>query len=235
MAKVKELPILDRPREKALYYGIESLADHELLALLIGSGSTDNSAIDIAYFMLRDSKGLLNLVEKPLLDLMNYKGIAKARALKLVASFELAKRYQKKRYDEKEVINDSEAIYLRMKKMFSNSVVDNQEIMYLVILNKKKEIVHETNLYKGIESSVNASTTQIIQQVIMHSGNYFYIVHNHPSDEPEPSEEDIFFTVNLVKECIRFKITMLDHLIITHHGYYSFHKQLVLSDSEETV
>ncbi len=235
MAKVKELPPLERPREKAFHYGISSLADHELLAMLIGSGSKDNSAIDIAYFMLRDSEGLLNLIEKPLLDLMNYKGMGKTKAIKLVASFELAKRYQQKRYDEKEVINGSEIIYQKTKKVFSYTSQNNQEIMYLVILDKKRKIVHSTNLYKGVESSVNASTLQIIQQVIMHSGSLFYIVHNHPSGDTSPSEDDIFFTVNLVKECKKFKITMLDHLIISQQGYYSFLHQRVFLEGEEVT
>lgn len=232
MAKVNDLPPLDRPREKALYYGIETLADHELLALLIGSGSTDNSAIDIAYFMLRDNKGLYSLMNRPLLDLQHYKGMGKAKAVKLSAAFELAKRFQKKKYDVKEVISDSDPIYKRMRRAIACGEFPNQEIVYLIILDKKKKIVHEINIYKGTESSVNASAMQIIQQVIIHSGRYFYLIHNHPSGDLEPSNDDVFFTVNLVKECYKFEITMLDHLIISDQGYYSFLKQKVFSDDE---
>ena len=235
MAKVNELPVLDRPREKALYYGIETLADHELLALLIGSGSKDSSAIDIAYFMLRDNKGLYSLMNRPLLDLQNYKGMGKAKAVKISAAFELAKRYQKKRYDQKEIISDSGPIYQRMKKSLGYGEFPNQEIVHLIILDRSRRIVHEMNLYKGTENCVNVSSMQIIQQVIIHSGTYFYIVHNHPSGRLEPSDDDIFFTVTLVKECAKFEITMLDHLIISHEGYYSFLSQKTFSADEETI
>ena len=234
MAKVNDLPLLDRPREKALFYGIETLADHELLALLIGSGSKDSSAIDIAYFMLRDNNGLYSLVNRPLLDLQNYKGMGKAKAIKLSAAFEIAKRFQNKKYDGKEVICDSGPIYQRMKKILGYTEFPNQEIVYLVILDAKKKIVHQTNLYKGTESSVNVSTMQVIQQVIIHSGRYFYLVHNHPSGNLEPSEEDTFFTVELVKQCPKFEITMLDHLIISNRGYYSFLRQKVFLEEQET-
>ena len=234
MAKVNELPLLDRPREKALYYGIETLADHELLALLIGSGSTDSSAIDIAYFMLRDNKGLHSLMNRPLVDLQNYKGMGKAKAVKLSAAFELAKRFQKKRYEEKEVISDSGPIFQRMKKILSYTEFPNQEIVQLIILDKKKNIIHEMTMYKGTESSVNISSMQVIQQVIIHSGAYFYLVHNHPSGNLEPSDDDLFFTVNLVKETAKFDITMLDHLIISKHGYYSFLRQKVFLEEEES-
>ena len=235
MAKVNDLPLLDRPREKALFYGIETLADHELLALLIGSGSKDSSAIDIAYFMLRDNNGLYSLVNRPLLDLQNYKGMGKAKAIKLSAAFEIAKRFQNKKYDGKEVICDSGPIYQRMKKMLGYTEFPNQEILYLVILDGKKKIVHQTNLYKGTESSVNVSTMQVIQQVIIHSGQFFYLVHNHPSGNLEPSDEDIFFTTQLVKECPKFDITMLDHLIISNRGYYSFLRQKTFFEDQETM
>ena len=221
MAKVSDLPVLDRPREKALYYGIEELADHELLALLIGSGSQNNSAIDIAYFMLRDNSGLANLVQKPLSDLLNYKGIGKGKAVKLIAAFELAKRYQQKSHNVDEIISDSKMIYHRMKKVFCTYPYIYQEYLYLIILDKKKRIIHEMNLYKGNESSVSASTMQIIQQVIIHSGKYFYIIHNHPSGILRPSGEDVFFTFNIINECQKLSIEMLDHLIISQNGYYS--------------
>ena len=224
MSKISDLPPLDRPREKALYYGIEELADHELLALLIGSGSQNSSAIDIAYFMLRDNSGLANLVKKPLTDLLNYKGMGKGKAIKLIAAFELAKRYQNKNHIVDEIISDSEMIYHRLKKTFSNYPYVYQEYLYLIILDKKKKIIHEMNLYKGNESSVSASTMQIIQQVIIHSGKYFYIIHNHPSGILRPSEEDVFFTFNLINECPKFSIELLDHLIISQNGFYSLLK-----------
>ena len=94
MKKIKELPVLDRPREKALRYGISSLSTEELLALLIGFGGKDNSALDIAKTILEDSRGLYYLINKNVEELKTYKGISDVKALNLCAIFELVKRYQ---------------------------------------------------------------------------------------------------------------------------------------------
>lgn len=220
MGKITDLPTLERPREKAIRFGIEKLSDYELIALLIGSGSVNSSAMDIAYKMLSDNNGLFHLVKKPFRDLINYKGMGERKAIKISAAFEIAKRFQNLKKNDREIVEDSSAIYLRYKERISESY--NQEMVYLIILNSRKRIIHETNLYKGNESSVNYSYKQIIHQVLLHDGHNFYIVHNHPSGDLIPSEEDIFFTINLIRECKKVKIRMLDHLIISPYGYFSF-------------
>lgn len=221
MAKIKELPVLERPREKAYRYGIEKLSDHELIAILIGSGSMNNSAVDIAYQMIRDSHGLFNLVQKPFSDLVNYKGIKKDKAVKIIAAFEIAKRFNSLTPNEEEIPINSEYIYQKYQSRIANCI---QEHVYLIILNKKKQIIHEVNLFKGNERSVNYSITQIIQQVLIHNGSYFYIIHNHPNGTLYPSEGDMNFTSMLIREAKKLKIQMIDHLIITNHGYFSFLK-----------
>ena len=224
MGKIIDLPYLDRPREKALRYGIEKLLDYELIALLISSGTKEESATDIAYAMISQNNGLINLINKPYSDLLNYKGIGKAKAIKIEAAFEIAKRCQSLSKYDKEKVEDSYNIFKRFKtSLFINH--SYQENLYLVILDWKKRIVHEINLYKGNESSVSYSNRQIIQQVLLHNGHFFYVIHNHPSGTLEPSEGDLFFTITLINECEKFKIKMIDHLIITQQGYYSFLEQ----------
>ena len=218
MAKINELPPLERPREKAWRYGIESLSDYELLALLINSGTPDNSAIDIAYQMLSDSHGLTNLVNKHLSDLINYKGIGSDKAIRIIGCFELAKRINHQEITD-ETIHSSEQVYERYRTLFSYT---QKEYVYLVILDKKKKVLHEVNLYKGTSDSVTCSAMEIIQQVIIHNGKFFYLLHNHPSGEPYPSNADLAFTGELIKECKKFQINMLDHLIISPKGYFSF-------------
>ena len=119
---------------------------------------------------------------------------------------------------------DSQFIFEKIKAdlLFKAS---NQEHLYLIILDKHKNIVHQVNLYKGNEKSVNYSSLQIIKEILLHNGHFFYIVHNHPSGILEPSQDDIFFTINLINESRKMKITMLDHLIISENGYYSFLEQ----------
>lgn len=219
MSKIKSLPTLERPREKAFHYGVDRLSDHELIAILIGSGTVDSSALDIAYKMLSDHKGLLNLVQKPFSDLLHFKGIGKSKAVKIIAAFEIAKRFNSLKSINEDLPVSSNEIYERYKYHVTGVY---QECLRLIILNNKRKIIHEVNLYQGNETSVNCSWRQIIQQVLIHNGKYFYIVHNHPSGNHSPSKEDIEFTTTLIKESQKLKIKLLDHLIISDNGYFSF-------------
>ena len=219
MGKIVDLPLLDRPREKAIRFGIDSLSSHELLALLIGSGTIDNSAMDIAYQMISDSHGLFHLIEKPYIDLLNYKGIAEGKAVKIIAAFELAKRFKSHNGDEEEYIFNSDQIYKKYRPIIANLC---QENVYLVVLDKKKRILHEVNLYKGSEASVQCSSLEIVRQVISHRGHYFYLIHNHPSGSTLPSNDDVMFTTELIRKANRLSIILLDHLIMTRSSYYSF-------------
>ena len=220
MSKIKDLPELDRPREKAIRYGIESLSDYELLSILIGSGSLNYSANDIAYAMLNDHGGLSSLIKVPYSELLHYKGMGSFKAIKIIAAFEIAKRCQEKGDNSIQKIVSPEQLFERYRlRITSNS---DQEIMYLVILNKKREIIHETTIFKGTKSSVNYSIHNVIQKVLINSGKYFYVIHNHPSGDITPSKDDLFFTETLRSECRKFEIKLLDHLIISTKGFFSF-------------
>ncbi len=219
MSKIKSLPILERPREKAFHYGVESLSDHELIAILIGSGTVNSSAIDIAFRMLQDNHGLYQLVQKPFSDLLSFKGIGKSKAVKIMAAFEIARRFNSYKGTFSEEPISIDYIYQKYKNLI---LVQNQEYLYLIILNSYKKIVHEVNLYKGNENSMVCSWRQIVKQVLIHNGKYFYIVHNHPTGDLNPSSQDIEFTSTLIKESQKIGIVLLDHLIISQDGYFSF-------------
>ena len=219
MSKIKDLPALERPREKALRYGVNSLSNYELLALIISSGSPNNSAMDIAYAMLSDNHGLFSLVKKPFPDLLNYKGVGKDKAIKISATFEIAKRFNSLHENDEEAIVESEQVFRKYLPILSFST---QEQVYLIVLNKQRKTLHEVNLYKGTQNSVNVSIPHVIQQILMHGGSHFYLVHNHPSGVLDPSEEDTFLTTELIRESKKVNITMVDHIIIGHDGYFSF-------------
>ena len=219
LSKIKSLPLLERPREKAFHYGVESLSDHELIAILIGSGTQNSSAIEIAFRMLQDNHGLYHLVQKPFSDLISTKGIGKVKAVKIIAAFEIAKRFNSLKGTPSEEPVSIDTIYQKYKNL---TIYQNQESLYLIILNSYKKIVHEVNLYKGNENSVVCSWRQIVQQVLIHNGKYFYILHNHPSGDTSPSPQDIEFTSTLLRESKKLNIIMLDHLIISENGYFSF-------------
>ena len=219
MNKIKELPTLDRPREKALRYGINKLSTEELLALLIGSGGKDNSALDIAKNLLDSSKGLYYLAIKTVEELKEYKGISNAKALNLCAIFELVKRYQEKELELNEEEIDNAFLYAKYAPRLIES---NQEILVLVVLDKRKLITHEITLYKGGNNKLSLSYREIFKQIIIHNGYYFYVIHNHPNSDLTPSKSDIIFTSELTRRCDKLDIVLMDHLIFTEKGYYSF-------------
>ena len=223
MPKIRDLPLLERPREKALRFGITSLSSEEILALLLGSGGYQNSAIEIARNMLVDSRGLYQLGNKDIKQFEKYKGISTAKALTLSAVFEIAKRYYEKEF---EIVEDQEFIdgeYL-YNKYHIRLVSNPREIFILVILSKKRQIVHEITLFKGSNNRLNISYREIFHQILLNSGFYIYVIHNHPSGTFKPSKEDVAFTSDLSERCEKVGVVLLDHLIISEEGYYSFYK-----------
>lgn len=219
LVRIKDLPPLMRPREKALRYGVESLADYELLAMLIGAGTKEFSSLDIAYAMLNENKGLFNLANKPVKELFKYKGIKQAKGLNLAAIFELAKRYKSTPdFSEDEVLT-AEEIYLKYQAKFTNL---SSEEFHIIILNKRRKIVHELTLFKGSSEHIKFTYRDIFKQIINNDGYYIYVIHNHPNDCLTPSNDDKRFTLEFSKYAKKMQITLLDHLIITKIGYYSF-------------
>lgn len=216
--RFSDLPPLERPREKALHYGVDTLSNHELLALLIGSGYTDTSASDVAYQLLSESGGLLNLLNKTIYDLLKIKGIGEGKALRLLSCFELVKRIGIS-HNKPDFLPSTIDLYQKYESKFSQI---QKEHVYLIILDKKKRVLHEASLYLGTRKEVSCSAIEIIQQVIVHNGNCFYLIHNHPSGDYHPSEADITFTADLINKAKKLHVEMLDHIIIGESGYFSF-------------
>ena len=216
--RIKELPKLERPREKAIRFGIDTLSNEELIAILLGSGTKERSVIEIAHHLHTSSHGLFNLFQKSYEALLDNHGIGPGKALILSACFELCKRYQSSCYFENKTV-DSESIYRRYAMKLKT---EEREVLVLIVLNRKEQIIHEEILYKGNEGSVDCSVNEIVKKVILHNGKYFYLVHNHPSGNCEPSEEDVTLTGKVICASEKVNIPLIDHLIIGRCGYYSF-------------
>lgn len=228
MSKIEDLPTLEKPREKAARFGIETLSDEELLALIINVGTVGHSSLDIARDVLNDAHTLSALYNKPYQYFHTFKGLKRVNALRLAATIEIAKRMNEKTrlvYEEKAEIT-SESLYQR----YALSLVgQNQENFVLVILNKNKQIIFEKVLYKGDDSNLVISPREIIHLLILHNGYYFYLIHNHPNNTLLPSESDISFTEKMNRKAEKIGVKLLDHLIIGQNGYYSFLHSKVFS------
>ena len=218
--KIAEIPKDIRPREKALRYGIETVSDDELLAIIIGSGIRGCSAIDIARNLLSSHASLSMLAKCDFSSLEEQNGLSSALALKLLATFELHKRLVSPLYQCQDFIVDSRSIYERYKHLENYT----QETVILLMLNKKRKIIKEKMMYQGTNESVLVNPKEIISEIIKSNCSDFAIVHNHPDGNCNPSDDDIYVTLAVEEACASFQIKMFDHIIISSTGYYS-HKE----------
>ena len=225
MGKILDLPILERPREKALRYGISSLADHELLALIIGKGSKKQSALELGFSLLSDKGGIVNLFQSEIKDLTKYNGISKATALKFVSLFELTKRYEKKKNVENETNEeiDNHFIYLHYRNELIN--LPNERLI-LIILNGAKKVIHEATVFIGSENEMPASTREIIGEILASKGKSFYIVHNHPNGNKNHSSADLVFIDQLIYEAKKMNLRLIDSIVISSSGFSSYYQTI---------
>ena len=234
MGKIVDLPLADKPREKAERFGIETLKDEELLALIINSGTVGYSSLDIARNLLKECHYLNELLAKSQAYFYSFKGLGKAKAIKLLAVLEIAKRINEKQqliYEEKKTTS-SESLYKRYALSFAHLT---QEVLAVVILNKNKHIVHEKILYRGNEENVLLSTREILRLLMIHNGYYFYLIHNHPNSAFSPSKSDITFTDKIKEKAKAINVKLVDHLIIFPGGFYSFLQQRVFLEQENNT
>lgn len=194
VAKIKELPKLERPREKAIRYGIESLSNEELLAILLRTGTKEESALDVAHKLNSGSRGLNNLFQMPYASLLDVKGVGMSKALILSACFELSKRYQRTLFGDVGKVS-AEEIYHRY---INRLIHEEKEVLIIVILNNRSEIIYEEEIFSGGDDYLVYSPSEIVKKVILHNGKSFYLVHNHPSGTCRASDNDCYATEELV-------------------------------------
>ena len=222
MGLVKELPKLERPREKAARYGIETLSDSELLSILLNNGYQGYNAIQISTDILNKYNGLNNLSKIPVSEFKKNKGIKTAKAMILAAIFEIHNRLMIKSLENEETIVDED--YLAEKYYHALSGA-NQECFVVVIVNSKKQILFERILYRGTENMLTISFDDIYRILIEQQAKYYYLIHNHVQGDCSPSEYDLISTNSIVLQSKKHGKVMLDHLIISQNCYYSFSKK----------
>ena len=214
--RISDIPINLRPREKALQYGIEELSDQELLTLIIGSGTRGNSAFDIATDLLKSHANSLELLSRTnYQSLIGYLGLKKSIALRLLATFEFHKRLISGRYQKVEKIESVSDVYFRYKYLENF----DQEVLVILMLDLKLRIIKEKVLYKGTFDSFTIDVREVIQELILAKAKYFYLLHNHPDEEKEPSDDDILSTKVIEKTAKNLGIQLINHLVIFKGGF----------------
>ncbi len=217
--KIKLLPEYERPVEKCLSLGVESLSNRELLALLINSGTKEKSAMELAEEVLsKDSTGICYLRESSLEELMSINGIGKAKAARIAAAAELGKRIASKPVSAGTIIeNDEDIAELVMEDMR----YQKREIFKALLLTSKGGIISIETISVGELSSTIVHPREVFSKAVKKSAAAVVFVHNHPSGDPMPSKEDFATTARLV-ECGRILgIRVVDHLVIGDGRYMS--------------
>lgn len=218
--KVKELPLDDRPREKLILRGPQSLSDAELLAILLRTGTKGKSVILIAQELLLKEKNLANLSTKSVAALIKNNGIGKDKAATLSAAFEIAKRilHQHKYENIKKITSPEE-----VADIFIPILKDEIKEKFLVVcLNRSNSIITTETITTGTIDSSVVHPREVFKVAIDNNAVSIIVIHNHPSGNPEPSNEDISITKRLVEAGKILNIPVFDHLIIAGSTYTSF-------------
>ena len=214
----------DRPREKLMKKGAQALSNAELLAILIGSGSTKETAVELMKRVLKDCKNNLNtLGKKSIRELCQYKGIVEAKAITVLAACELGKRRQLEDAEERLDMGSATAIYNLMLPRMQDLDVEEA---WIVLMNQHYRLIKDPiRISHGGISETAVDVRIAIKEALLANATILALCHNHPSNNIKPSREDDKLTERVKKACEVMRIHFLDHLIITDGHYYSYHEQ----------
>jgi DNA repair protein RadC len=218
---IKEWALEDRPREKLIYKGLASLSDAELLAILIGSGSAKESAVELSKKILRDCQNNLNtLGKKTVNDLKaSYHGIGDAKAISIVASLELGRRRKLQESEERSKISSSQDV----SDIFQPILGDlPHEEFWVLMLNRSNKVIAKNKVSQGGISGTVIDVRLILKSAIDHLATSIILCHNHPSGNKQPSDADTKITKKMSEAGRIMDIPVLDHIIITDDSYFSY-------------
>lgn len=218
MAFIKDIPLDDRPREKLLQHSVSSLSNSELLAILLGSGYGEKSALHLAYDILR-TYSLRKLSRTTLRELLNIQGIGMSKGSSILAAFELGRRMLSEQRQEKESISQvSDAV-----NIFQRLIGDcEQEMLAAIYLDARNNVLSKKIIFVGSVNESIIHPREIFRLAFEERACAVIISHNHPSGDTTPSKEDICVTKKIQQSAEICDIEFLDHIIIASGQYYSF-------------
>ena len=216
--KLKNYPLEERPREKAFHHGIESLNNIELLALVLRTGNKQESAIELAQRVINEIGGFRYLHDINYYQLIQIKGIKKAKAIEVLAIIEIAKRLDKQPVAMSAIKEPRDGYELLKNQL----MFEQQEKVIVLCLNSRLEVIKEKTVFIGGNNISIISGRELFKEALICGSNRVMVVHNHPSGNPEPSIEDIEATERLYSMAKELDIDVVDHLIIGRSRFYSF-------------
>lgn len=214
----------DRPREKMERLGAAALSNAELLAILIGSGSTEESAVDLMKRVMTDCGNNLNTLGKMTIRELTsnrYKGLGPAKAITILAACELGKRRQAEKAAEREKLDSAVAIYEYMHPKMQDL---SEEEAWALLMNQNCKLIKAVQLSHGGITETAVDVRVIIKNALLCNATVIALCHNHPSNNARPSGEDDRLTKRVKDACAIMRLYFLDHLIITDGAYYSYNE-----------
>lgn len=220
---IKEWAEEDRPREKLAERGPGALTVAELLAILIGSGNTEESAVDLMRRLMQDCDGSLNTLGRLSIKELTtkYKGIGEAKAITIIAACELGKRRMREGAPMRDRVTSSEQFY----SIFRPYMMDlSHEECHMLMLNVKNEVIGHSLLSRGGQTAANIDSRLVLREALIHHATSIALAHNHPSGSCQPSHSDDDLTRRISDACRVVGIRLMDHLVIAdgNDNYYSY-------------
>lgn len=212
-----------QPRERLIDHGPEALTDAELLAILIGSGNAEESAVALTTRLLDSCNRNLNSLGKySLAELMQYKGIGQAKAVTILAACELGKRRQLQAAEERQRFASAQDIYQYMLPTMQDLDVEEA---WALLLNQNFRLIKRIQLSRGGITETAIDVRLLIKEALLAGATTVAFCHNHPSGNAQPSRDDDRLTENIQKACSLMRLYLLDHVIVTDGRYYSYREQ----------
>jgi DNA repair protein RadC len=210
----------DRPREKLMLKGKHTLSDAELLAILIGTGSREHSALDLAKMILIQTRNnLIELSKMQISELMDFRGIGQAKAITVIAALELGRRRRGSEVIQRKKIQSSKDVF----ELFQVELAEKKyEGFWLLLLDRANKIIGQEKISEGGTAGTVADPKRIFKTAIDRHASSLILCHNHPSGNVEPSQADISLTKKMIQAGTLLDIQILDHIIIGEENYFSF-------------
>ncbi len=213
----------DRPREKLMRLGAEALSNAELLAILVGSGSAQESAVDLMKRVLTDCNNNLNTLGKCSISrLMDYKGVGPAKAVCIMAACELGKRRQMEQVEARPKLDSATAVYNYMHPKMQDLDVEEA---WALLMNQGCNLIKAVRLSHGGISETAVDVRIILKEALLANATVVAFCHNHPGNNVRPSSDDDRLTQQVNKACQTMRIHLLDHVIVADGNYYSYREQ----------
>ena len=218
--RIKDIEIHDRPRERLISNGVESISNEELIAIILKTGNKNNSAKELANILIKELGGIKGLNNINYEKLKSINGIGMAKACELIASIELGKRINREVINLNNIIlNKSSKVFEYYKELLGDK---QQEYFYCVYLDSKKRVIKDKLLFIGTLNYSVVHPREVFKNAYLLSASSIICVHNHPTGNTIPSKQDLDLTKNLIDVGNILGIKVIDHIIIGKNNYYSF-------------